>query len=109
MEKEMERKMMETEPLVLRTYDVAEHLDKEEDIRLYLEAAFEDSDPAVIKHAIAAVARARGMGDIAQKAGISRAGLYRALSDEGNPTLDTLSAILGTFGMRLSVATREPA
>lgn len=100
---------MNKPPIVLKTYDVAEHLDNEEDIRLYLEAAFEDGDSAIIKHAIAAVARARGISDIAKQAGISRAGVYRALSDEGNPTLDTLSAILGTFGMRLSVAAKEAA
>ena len=96
-------------PLELKTYDVAERLETEEDIRFYLEAAFEDGDPLLIKHAIADVARARGMADIAQQAGISRAGLYRALSEEGNPTLETLSAILGTFGMRLSVAAKAPA
>jgi probable addiction module antidote protein len=44
----------------LKTYDVAEHLDNEEEIHLYLEAAFEDGDPAIIKNAIANVIRARG-------------------------------------------------
>jgi len=88
----------------LKTYDVAERLGNPEDIRHYLEAAFEDGDPQVIKLAIANVARARGMTEIARQAGISRPGLYRALSEEGNPTLDTLAAILATFGMRLSVA-----
>ena len=47
----------------LKTYDVAEQLDNEEEIRLYLEAAFEDGDAAIIRNAIANVARARGMKD----------------------------------------------
>ena len=95
---------MDRTSIELKTYDIAERLETPEDIRLYLEAAFEDGDSLLIKHAIADVARARGMTDIASQAGISRAGLYRALSDEGNPTLDTLSAVLEAFGMRLSVA-----
>lgn len=92
----------------LKTWDIAEQLESEEDMRLYLEAAFEDGDPDLIRHAIGDVARARGMTAIAQQAGISRAGLYRALGDGGNPTLGTLAAILASFGLRLSVAPVKP-
>lgn len=88
----------------LKTYDVAEHLDSEEEIRLYLEAAFEDGDPKVITNAIGNVARARGMSEVAKQAGVSRAGLYKALGEGGNPSLETLSAILRSFGVRLSIA-----
>lgn len=44
-----------------------------------------------------------GLGKIAEDAGISRESLYRALSPKGNPTLNTLLAVLGAVGMRLSV------
>lgn len=88
----------------LKAYDVAEHLDSEEEIRLYLEAAFEDGDPKVITNAIGNVARARGMSEVARQAGISRPGLYKALGEGGNPSLETLSAILRSFGVRLSIA-----
>lgn len=88
----------------LSTYDVAEHLDSEEDIRLYIEAAFEDGDPQVIKNAIANVARARGMTDIASKAGITRAGLYKALGESGNPSFATMASIVKALGLRMSVA-----
>lgn len=87
----------------LSTYDVAEHLDNEEDIRFYIEAAFEDGDPQVIKNAIANVARARGMTDIASKAGITRAGLYKALGDGGNPSFATMASIVKALGLRMSV------
>jgi len=90
--------------LELKTYDVAEHLDSEEEIRLYLEAAFEDGDPKVITNAIGNVARARGMSEVARQAGVSRTGLYKALGEGGNPSLETLSAILRSFGVRLSIA-----
>lgn len=88
----------------LKPYDVAEHLDSEEEIRLYIEAAFEDGDPQIIKNAIANVARARGMTEIANKAGITRAGLYKALGETGNPSFATMSAIVKALGLRMSVA-----
>jgi probable addiction module antidote protein len=89
--------------VVLKTYDVAEHLDSEDELCRYLEAAFEDGDPTVIAHALGNAARARGMAKMAAEAGISRAGLYKALGEGGNPSLETLTAILRTLGMRLSV------
>ncbi|SNT05807.1 probable addiction module antidote protein [Sphingomonas laterariae] len=85
-------------------WDVAEHLDSEEAIAAYLDAAMEDGDPDLIKVAIADVARARGMTDIAQKAGITRAGLYKALGEHGNPSFATVLAVVKALGVRLSVA-----
>ncbi|MFN3553442.1 MAG: addiction module antidote protein [Novosphingobium meiothermophilum] len=89
--------------LELKTYDVAEHLTSEEEIRLYLDAAFEDGDAAIIANALGNVARARGMTRIASEAGISRAGLYKAVGENGNPSLQTLVALLRAFGMKLKV------
>jgi len=88
----------------LKAYDVAERLRDETEILHYLDAAFEDGDPAIIKNALANVARARGMADIAKNAGITRAGLYRALGDEGNPTLDTLLKLTKALGVRLAIS-----
>lgn len=58
-------------------WDVTRHLDTEEKIALFLEAVFEDGDPATIAAAIVDVARARGMSQIAKDAGLSRENLYR--------------------------------
>lgn len=85
-------------------WDVTEHLDSEEAIAAYLDAVMEDGDPQLIKAAIGDVARARGMSDIAAKSGITRGGLYKALSETGNPSFETVSAILKALGVRLSVA-----
>jgi probable addiction module antidote protein len=84
-------------------WDVTEHLDTPERIALYMEAVFEDGDPAVIAAAIGDVARARGMAKIAAETGRSRESLYRALSEQGNPQLDTLVGVLKAIGLRLSV------
>ena len=80
----------------------------------YLKAAMESldnpDDRAAGLLALRAVAEAYGgLGNVAQKAGISRESLYRALSPSGNPTLKTLLAVLNTVGMRLSVETSHSA
>ena len=86
-----------------RDWDVVEHLDTPERIAAYIEAVLEDGDPALIAAAIGDVARARGMTQIAVETGRSRESLYRALSDKGNPQLDTLVSVLKAIGLRLSV------
>mgnify|MGYP000258653827 FL=1 len=49
-----------------------------------------------------------GMTQIAKEAGIERQSLYRALSPNGNPTLNTLIAVMRAVGMRLSVEPLDP-
>ena len=85
-------------------WDVTEHLDSDEAIAAYLDAVFEDGDPTLIKAAIGDVARARGMTEIASKVGITRAGLYKALADSGNPSFTTVAAVMKALGVRLSVS-----
>ncbi|WP_010338049.1 addiction module antidote protein [Sphingobium yanoikuyae] len=85
-------------------WDVTEFLDGEASIAAYLDAAFEDGDPSVIVAAIADVAKARGMTAIAEQAGMSRAGLYKALGEGGNPSLSGLLGIMKALGVRLAVA-----
>lgn len=83
-------------------WDVTEFLDSEERIALFLEAAFEDGDPALIGAALGDIARARGMTQMAKETGISREALYRALSKEGRPEFNTVLKVMKAFGLRLS-------
>ena len=85
-------------------WDPTEFLASEEAIAAYLDAAFEEGDPALIVAAISDVAKARGMTDIAAKAGMSRSGLYKALGEGGNPSLSGLLDIMKALGVRLAVA-----
>ena len=62
------------------TYDVAEFLETDEDIVAYLNAALDDGDPALVSAALGDIARARGMTQLAKDTGITRDGLYKALS-----------------------------
>lgn len=60
----------------LTEFDASAYLDSEEAIAEFLSAALESDDPEVFLSAIGHVAKARGMTEIAQKAGLSRASLY---------------------------------
>ena len=90
-------------PLMTKPWDASEYLDSEEAVAAYLDAAFEDGDPQLIAAALGDVARARGMSEIAGKAGLSRESLYRALSKDGNPEFATVLRVVRALGMRISV------
>jgi probable addiction module antidote protein len=84
-------------------FDPAEHIETEEDIFYYLEAAMEGNDPKHIARALGDVARSKGMTEISKKTGLGRQALYTALSENGNPTLETLTSVLGALGLELTV------
>lgn len=93
-------------PLTTTPYDVAEHLRTEEEMLLYIEAAFEEAgeDASIIAKALGDVARARGMTRVARDAGLSRESLYKALSGERSPDFSTLLKVMHALGMRLHPA-----
>lgn len=84
-------------------YDTAEYLDTDEDIRLYLEACQEEGDPALIAAALGDIARARNMTHLAKAAGMTRAGLYKALSSDGNPSFSTVMKVAKALGLKLTI------
>ena len=88
---------------VMRTkkWDAADHLKTDEDMVAYLEAALEESDPALVAAALGDIARAKGMTDIARGAGLGRESLYKALSPEGNPEFSTVLKVVKALGLRL--------
>ena len=84
-------------------YDVTEHLRTPEDMAAYLEAAIEEAgdDAAFVAKALGDIARAKGMSQVACDAGLSRESLYKALSGERNPTLDTALRVVAALGLKL--------
>lgn len=90
----------------LRPFDPANYLETEEDIVFYLEAAMEGNDPKHIAAALGNIARSKGMSEIARKTGLGRQALYKSLSEDGNPTLETLVAVLSVLGLELTVQKR---
>jgi len=83
-------------------WDAAEYLDNPKAIAAYLEAAFEDGDPALIAAALGDVARAMGMTQLAGKAGVTREALYKALSPSGDPRLSTFLGVMKALGIKLT-------
>lgn len=85
-------------------WDVQDHLTDDARIAGYLDAAFEDGDPAMIRAALGDAAKARGISALAKETGLAREAIYKALGENGNPTLDTLLKITKALGVRLAIA-----
>lgn len=87
-----------------KKWDASEYLETEADIAAYLNAALEDGDASVIAAALGDIARAKGMTQLAKETGITRDGLYKALSPTGNPSFDTVQKVIKAFGLKFDVA-----
>lgn len=85
----------------LKEYDIAEHLNSEEEIQLYLNEILEEGDPTLVLSALGDIAKARNMSQLAKEVGMSREGLYKALSGQGNPTFNTIIKIVNSLGLKL--------
>jgi probable addiction module antidote protein len=85
-------------------FDAADYLQTDKDIESYLEAALEENDPAFFQKALGTVARARGMQTIATRSKATRAGLYKALSTNGNPEFATIYRVIKALGYRFAIA-----
>ena len=81
----------------------------DEYLRTAMEQADEEGGREALLSALRHVAEAQGMAQVADRAGIQRESLYRALSPRGNPTLKTLVAVLGAAGLRLAITRRDEA
>jgi probable addiction module antidote protein len=88
-----------------RPWDAAEHLETEQDMAAYLEAALEEGDASVVAAALGDIARAKGMTWIAKETGLGRESLYKALSPEGNPEFATVLKVVRSLGLRLHAKT----
>lgn len=85
-------------------WDSVAYLKTDRDIANYLEAVFEDGDPALLVAALGDIARAKGMARIAKATGLGRESLYKALSPEGNPEFATVLKVMRALGLKFKVA-----
>jgi probable addiction module antidote protein len=81
--------------------DVSSYLTDEETIAEFLTAAAEDENPDVLLRALAEVAKARGMAQVARDAGLGRESLYKALAPGSHPRFETINAVLRAVGVRI--------
>jgi probable addiction module antidote protein len=96
-------------PVEFEPFDISEHLDSEEMIAGYLNAAAADEDPNVLLGALAHAAKARGMIQVARDAGLNRESLYKALKPGAHPRFETVQAVLRALGVKLTVSARTTA
>jgi len=89
-----------------KPFDAADYLASEEDINRYFEQVEKTGDPRLILAALGDIARARNMSQLARQAGLTRPGLYKALSVEGNPSFDTINRVAEALGLRISIRSR---
>lgn len=93
--------------MIIKTtrWDSVEQLKTDEDIQLYLEACLEEGgdDPAFIVHALGVIARAKNMSQLARDTGITREGLYKAFSEDGNPTFATVTKVMKALGLKFTI------
>ena len=89
--------------LGIKRFDSAEYLQDEQDVALYFQACIDEAgnDPAFIAKSLGVIARARGMTKLAKDTGLSREGLYKALSGEGNPEFSTIWKVINALGLKL--------
>lgn len=96
--------------LDLRPFDAAEYLDTPEDEASLLNDALTDGNAAYIAAALGAVARAHGgIAQLASATGLSRQALHKALSEQGNPTLETVMKVLDALGLQMHIQRKEAA
>jgi probable addiction module antidote protein len=87
----------------LPDFDFSEHLDNEAAVSEYLTAIVEDGDPALLAAALGDIAKARGMAQIAEAAGLGREALYKALRPGAQPRFDTIARVCAALGLKLVV------
>lgn len=90
-------------PIKTKRWDSAHYLETDDDIQSYLDAVLEEGgdDPAFVMHALGVIARAKNMSQLARDTGLTREGLYKALSEEGNPTFATVTKIAKALGLQI--------
>jgi probable addiction module antidote protein len=87
----------------LEKYDAAEFLSNENEMELYLKEIMSTGDQTLILSALGDIARAKNISDISKKTGISREGIYKALSGRGNPTFNSILKITNALGLKLCI------
>jgi probable addiction module antidote protein len=93
----------------LYDWDMADHINTEEEVCAYLEGALEENDLETLLDVIGAIARSKGMAKVAEKLELNRESLYKSLSREGNPSFMTIARVLDSLGYKLHITPKSAA
>src|SRR5262245_66515041 len=96
-------KSIRSKPMAKKSkpFDAARYLDSDEAIAAYITEALRTYDLQLVTHAIGVAAKAKGMTKIAEKTGLSRESLYKAISADGNQNFDTILRVVKVLGFQL--------
>lgn len=86
----------------LVAFDAARYLDNDEAIAEYMTAVLEENDTDLLILALADVARAKGMAQVARDAGLGRESLYKALAPGAKPRFDTVMRVARALGVKFT-------
>ena len=89
----------------LTPFDAARYLTDDASVAEYMTAILETGDPDLLLLALADVARARGMAQVAKDAGLGRESLYKALAPGAKPRYDTIMRVMRALGVQLTAKT----
>jgi probable addiction module antidote protein len=87
----------------------ADYLKIDDKFAAYLEDAAQDDDPGAMAQALGTVARARNISKLARDTGLTREGIYKALSPEGNPAFATVVKVARAMGLEVTFKPRRVA
>lgn len=92
-----------------KPFDAARYFETPAAQARLLDDALASGDTAYIANALGVIARARGMSELARETGLARPALYSALSENGNPRLDTLLKVVRSLGIELHASEAKQA
>ncbi|MDR2028531.1 MAG: putative addiction module antidote protein, partial [Treponema sp.] len=87
----------------LYDWDMADHINTKDEVFAYLEGALEENDMETFFDVVGAIARSKGMAQIAKDLGLNRESLYKSLSREGNPSFATIAKVIDLLGYRIEI------
>lgn len=87
----------------INKFDIANHLETDEDVLGFLEELAETVSPKEFLSGLRTAARSKGMTALAEQMGVSRTSLYKSLAEDANPTFATVYRIVQALGLRLKV------
>ena len=88
-------------------WDMAEFIVTKEDAIAHLTVALEENDIDFLLSVLNALARSKGMAEIAAELGVSREGLYKSLSPGSNPAFGTVLKTLDNLGFKLNIELKK--
>jgi len=89
--------------ITISDWNLADEINTKEDVIGIIEAALEENDTELLLSVIGDIARSKGMAQVARELNLNRESLYRSLSQDGNPSFNTIVKVLDNLGFQLTI------